>query len=135
MTAHISITGNIGQEPEARTTKGGDNTLNFSVADSKRRKDDSDRWVDVWTTWYRVTLWQDAADLYADRLHKGDRVIVTGRPRLREYQDRGGNTRQSLEVENAVVAIVPRGERAQRAADPAPAADSSWGPADDTPPF
>lgn len=126
MTATITVTGNLGQEPEPRTTSSGTPTLSFSVADTKRRRDQSGGWEDVWTTWYRVTLWQEAAELYTDRLHKGDRVVVTGRPHLREYQDRDGNTRQSLDIENAIVAIVPR---------QASSGGNTGGYDGDTPPF
>ena len=93
----IIIVGYLGRDPELRYTPQGTAVCNFSVATTERRKDKSGEYQDV-TTWFNVSLWGNRAEQTSQYLSKGKLVYLEGRLTQREYQDRDGNTRTSLDV-------------------------------------
>jgi single-strand DNA-binding protein len=94
----ITIVGYLGKDPELRYTPQGVPVCDFSVATTERKKDRTGEFQDQ-TTWFRVTFWRNQAELANQYLSKGKQVYVEGRLSQREYQDRDGNTRYSLEVQ------------------------------------
>ena len=99
MTDTITFTGNLAAEPEHRILGGGASVTNFRVGSTHRRFDKStERWVDVYTNWYQVSAYRALGENAFASLHKGDRVIVTGRLRLREW-DNGTKRGLAVEVE------------------------------------
>ncbi|WP_051191844.1 single-stranded DNA-binding protein [Microbacterium luticocti] len=87
MSDMITITGNIATEPERRLTGGGVPLTTFRVASSQRYFDrDKKEWVESTTNWYQVSVFRTLGEHAAASLHKGERVIVTGKLRLREWQ-------------------------------------------------
>jgi single-stranded DNA-binding protein len=54
-----------------------------------RGRRDGDRWVDGETSYFRCNAWRELAEHLAESLHKGDRVIVTGRLRSRTWETEG----------------------------------------------
>jgi single-strand DNA-binding protein len=93
----IIIVGYLGRDPELRYIPDGTPVCDFTVATTERRKDKSGETQEV-TTWFRVTAWRRLAESASQYLSKGRQVYVEGRLTQREYQDRDGNTRFSLEV-------------------------------------
>jgi single-strand DNA-binding protein len=93
----IILVGYLGRDPELRYTPDGTPVCDFSVATTERRKDKAGELQDI-TTWFRVTVWRRQAELAGQYLAKGRQVYIEGRLTQREYQDRDGNTRYSLEV-------------------------------------
>src|SRR5215510_14133012 len=93
----IILVGYLGRDPELRYTPDGTPVCDFSVATTERRKDRSGEMQDL-TTWFRVTAWRRLAEVAGQYLAKGKQVYVEGRLLQREYQDRDGNTRYTLEV-------------------------------------
>ncbi len=88
----ISIIGNVGRDPETRQLASGDNVASFTVATTERNKNG-----DV-TTWFRVSAFAQLADVCQKYLRKGSYIYIEGSLTQREYTDRDGATRQSLDV-------------------------------------
>ena len=93
----ITIVVYLGRDPYLRYTPQGTAVCNFSVATTERRKDRSGEFQDI-TTWFNVSLWGSRAEATNQYLSKGKLVYIEGRLTQREYQDRDGKTRTSLDV-------------------------------------
>ena len=108
----ITIVGYLGRDPDLRYTPQGTAVCNFSVATTERRKDRSGEFQDI-TTWFNVSLWGSRAEATNQYLSKGKLVYIEGRLTQREYQDRDGNTRTSLDVNASDLQFVgARGDEA-----------------------
>lgn len=92
----ITLIGRATADAELRFTSGGKAVATLNVADNHRRKDGNE-WVDDGTTFYRVTAWEHLAEQMAEHVKRGQRVIVVGEVRNREYE-RDGEKRRSLEI-------------------------------------
>lgn len=96
----ITIVGNLVADPELRYINSGDAVANFRVASTPRRYDAaSGNWVDGEPMFLTCNLWRKPGENLANSLHKGDRVIVTGKLRQRSYNDKNGDRRTIFEVE------------------------------------
>ena len=73
----VIIVGNLGKDPEMRFTPQGQAVTSFSVATSRKFKQ-GDEWKSE-TTWFRVSVWGNAAESANKNLKKGSRVLVEGR--------------------------------------------------------
>jgi single-strand DNA-binding protein len=92
MSNHITIHGNVSQEPEMRVTTSGLNVLSFSVADSYG-KDEKKK-----VTFHNITVFGQLAENVASSIKKGDSVIVTGRMETDEYTKKDGTKGKSTKV-------------------------------------
>jgi single-strand DNA-binding protein len=95
MTDTITLTGLVATEPKHLTTSEGLAITSFRLASSLSRFDRSTgKWIDVGTNWYTVSAFRRLAVSAAVSVSKGDRVVVTGRLRLRDWKnaDRAGMT-------------------------------------------
>jgi single-strand DNA-binding protein len=118
----ITTVGNVG-EPALKFTPQGKPVLEFSLAENHSKKNASGGWDEDGTTWRRVTIWDKKAETLAEVLKKGDRVIVTGSERLREYTAKDGTQGKSLEVTARDIGIIPRNpQQGQQGA-----AANTWG--------
>lgn len=93
----IIIVGNLGRNPELRYTPQGTAVCDFSLATNERRKDQTGDSKDE-TTWFKVTFFGRQAEVANQYLAKGRQVYVEGRLRAREWTDKDGKVRTSLEV-------------------------------------
>lgn len=93
----IIIVGYLGRDPELRYTPQGTPVCDFSIATTERRKDKSGEFQDH-TTWFRVSLFGRQAEVASQYLSKGRQVYVEGSLTQREYTDKEGNARTSLDV-------------------------------------
>ncbi|WP_052226403.1 single-stranded DNA-binding protein [Microbacterium mangrovi] len=90
MTDSITITGNI-TEPELRTMPNGDAVLSFRIGAPHRVFDRAQqKWVEKSTSWYSVSAFRGLAQHAFASLHRGDRVVVHGRLRLKEWENASG---------------------------------------------
>lgn len=107
--ADIQIVGNVGNI-DLRYTPSGKAALNLSIAENHRRRDQSGEWQDDGTTWWRATVWDRQAETLAETLTKGDRVLVTGQVRSRDYE-KDGEKRTVYDVNARHVAVIPKAPR------------------------
>lgn len=128
--ATINFTGNLGGEPKVEYTQSGNAKLEFSVADTKGKKDAQGNWDKEAekTQWFRCTLWGPDAEYYVERLRKGARVSVYGELMAREYVDNSGGNRTSLDVTVRGLSVInKRGETpAPTQQQQQPAAQDPW---------
>lgn len=133
--AQVTITGNVGSV-DLRFTQNNKAVCTVSVAENHRKKDQSGQFIDDGTTWRNVTFWERMAEAVADSVQQGQRVIVTGDERLREFQAKDGSTGKSLEINgrDIGVLVMPKRDDQPNATggqsggwpQPAPAGDA-WG--------
>lgn len=112
--AKIILVGNLGRDAELKYTPSGAAVLEFSLAVNERSGDRAAGGQET-TTWFRVNVWGKQAESLKQYLVKGKQVYVDGRLRVREYNDRDGKTRTSLEVRADQIQLLGgRGEAMER---------------------
>lgn len=94
----FTFSGFIGRDPVKRTLPSGSDVVNFSVALCKRKKEDPTLWLDI-------AVYGKHGD-FAQSLRKSDQVVITGALYARNYTDKNGNERQTLEVNATNIAKV-----------------------------
>lgn len=93
----ITITGLVATAPRHVVTAEGLAITSFRLASSQRRYDRANqKWIDGDTNWYSVTTFRQLAVNTAGSVSKGDRVLVTGRLRVREWDS---GERQGINVD------------------------------------
>ena len=97
----VTLIGNLGADPEVRSTSGGNRVATFSLATSRSWNSPSGEKQEK-TEWHRCVVWNSKASTLADiverYLKKGDKVYVEGRIEYRQWQDKEGQTRYSTEI-------------------------------------
>jgi single-strand DNA-binding protein len=100
---HVTITGNLTDDPELKHTANGNPVANFRLAVTDRIKD-GDSWRDGDTSYFRINVWRQLAEHVTDSLSKGDRAVVIGRLKSRSWETPDGDKRSVVEVEADEVA-------------------------------
>jgi len=103
----MMIIGNLGADPELRYTPAGKAVTNLRVAVNDRHRGPDGEWVEE-TQWFRVELWDQAAERAAERFRKGNKVFAEGQLRVREYEGNDGQKRSSVEIRFARVQSLER---------------------------
>ncbi|MFJ4225019.1 single-stranded DNA-binding protein [Microbacterium sp. NPDC089695] len=86
----VTIVGNVATDPTQGRTTGGAPVTNFRLASTHRRFDDATQtWIDVTTNWYSVAAFRGLAENVTASLRAGDSVIVTGRIKIRAWENNG----------------------------------------------
>lgn len=93
----VQVIGNLGSDPEIRSTSGGTKVTTLSVATNRSWTDRNGN-EQTATEWHRVVLWERLAEVAQEYLGKGDRVYVEGRIQYREWEDDDGRTRHTTEI-------------------------------------
>src|SRR5918997_1576387 len=106
----MMIIGNLGADPELRYTPGGKAVTDLRVAVNDNRKGPDGEWIEE-TLWFRVSVWEQAAERMAEQLRKGNKIYAEGQLRVREFEGRDGEKRQSLELAFARVVNLERRPR------------------------
>jgi single-strand DNA-binding protein len=95
----ITLTGIVGTEPRVVTTGEGLAITSFRLASTQRRFDrGQEKWVDGETNWYTITTFRQLAANSAVSVKKGERILVTGRLRIREWEN-GGKSGTNIDIE------------------------------------
>jgi len=101
----ITITGNVGKDPEQRTVQGGDTVTSFSVAVRQGFKQDAA------TVWFRCSVWGKRGDTIKQHLAKGAKATVVGELTIGEYQ---GKPQYDVRVADVDWSKSQGGERPQQ---------------------
>ena len=97
MINKVTLIGNLGRDPEVRTTGAGMAIGNLRLATTERVKDREGNWTDH-TEWHTVVCFGRTAENVAKYLTKGRQVYIEGKLRTREWQDKEGAKRISTEI-------------------------------------
>ena len=99
MSEHVTITGLVATTPRHLVTQDGLPITSFRLAASQRRFDrNQNKWIDGETNWYTITAFRQLAINTSHSISKGDRIAVTGKLRVRDW-DNGERAGTSVEVE------------------------------------
>jgi single-strand DNA-binding protein len=138
----VILIGNLGKDPEIRTTPQGTSLARFSIATSTTWKDASGAKQER-TEWHDIVAWEKLAQICGEYLHKGKMVYVEGSLQTRSWEDQNGQKRYKTEIKTSNVVMLSRREDGVRAggaptrevADAAEATVASGPSYDDDVPF
>ena len=134
----VTLLGNLGQDPEVRSTANGTPVANFTMATSRRWKEGDE--LKEHTDWHRVVAFGRTAEIIGEYVRKGSQLYVEGRLQTRAYLDRDEARRYVTEVIAQRVQLlgrpqdqkVPKGGEVSAAPSAPPEPE---GPLDDDIPF
>src|SRR3984885_3972680 len=95
----VILVGNLGKDPEVRTTQSGSKIVNLTLATSENWTDRASGERKERTEWHRVVIFNDRIGEVAKRyLRKGRKVYIEGSLQTRKWTDQGGQEKYSTEV-------------------------------------
>jgi single-strand DNA-binding protein len=83
----VILLGNVGKEPEIKSTPGGMVIATFSIATSDRVKDKDGTYQDR-TEWHNLVAFQRTAEIVRDYVKKGNKLYVEGKIQTRSWDDK-----------------------------------------------
>ena len=99
MSESFTVSGLVATTPRHLVTQEGLPITSFRLASSKRRFDKSKKiWVEGETNWFTITSFRQLAINSAASISKGDRIVVAGRLKVRDW-DNGERSGTSVEVD------------------------------------
>jgi single-strand DNA-binding protein len=81
------LLGNVGKDPEIRSTNGGSLVASFSLATADRQKDGQGNWQDK-TEWHNLVAFNRTAEIVRDYVKKGSQLLIEGKIQTRSWDDR-----------------------------------------------
>ena len=100
----VILVGNLGADPDQRSTQSGRAVTSFRIATNERWNDSNGNPQDR-TQWHRIVTWGRLAELCGQHLRKGRRVYLEGRIQNRSYE-KDGQTRYTTEIVAANVVFL-----------------------------
>ena len=97
MVNKVILVGNLGKDPQTRSTPNGQEVATLTVATSEKYKDKSGE-LQERTEWHTVVVWGKQAESCGKYLTKGRQVYVEGRLATRKWTDKEGAERYTTEV-------------------------------------
>jgi len=95
----VILVGNLGRDPEIRSTQNGGRIANFSLATSESWKDRNTGERKERTEWHRVVIFNDNLVSVVERfVKKGAKLYIEGVLRTRKWTDQGGQERYTTEI-------------------------------------
>src|SRR5580693_7203115 len=109
----VTLLGNVGKDPEIRSTPGGTMVANLTLATSDRQKDAQGNWQDR-TEWHNLVAFTRTAEIVRDYVKKGSKLYIEGKIQTRSWDDKeSGQKRYRTEViVNELVLLSSREEGA-----------------------
>lgn len=127
MINKVILVGNLGRDPEVRSTQSGQPVASFTLATSRKWKDKNGQRQEQ-TEWHNIVCWGRQAEVAGQYLTKGKQIYVEGRLQTRSWDDRQtGEKRYRTEVvcENFQM-LGPRQQDFEAAGPGAPAGGPSY---------
>ena len=109
----VILIGNLGKDPEIRTTPQGTTLARFSLATTTAWKDASGAKQER-TEWHDIVAWEKLAQICGEYLQKGKQVYVEGSLQTRSWEDQNGQKRYKTEVKASNVVMLGRREDGAR---------------------
>lgn len=94
----VFLLGNVGKDPEIRSTASGTTVASFSLATAERTKGQDGNWTDK-TEWHNIVCFQRTAEVVRDYVKKGTQLFLEGRIANRSWDDKeSGQKRYKTEI-------------------------------------
>ena len=94
----VLLLGNVGKDPEIRSTAGGMTVASFTLATADRQKDAQGNWADK-TEWHNLVCFQRTAEVVRDYVKKGTQLFIEGKIQTRSWDDKeSGQKRYKTEI-------------------------------------
>ena len=94
----VLLLGNVGKDPEIRSTAGGMTVASFSLATADRAKDAQGNWADK-TEWHNIVCFQRTAEVVRDYVKKGTQLFIEGKIQTRSWDDKtSGEKKYKTEI-------------------------------------
>ena len=127
-----TLIGNLGADPEVRSTSNGGRVATLSLATSRQWKGASGEKQEK-TEWHRVIFWNNKganlADIAERYCKKGDKVYVEGSIEYRTWQDKEGQTRYTTEINGReLILLSGKGDGGEAFSAPKAAAEAAAKP-------
>jgi single-strand DNA-binding protein len=111
----VFLLGNVGKDPEIRSTQGGMTVASFSLATAERAKDAQGNWADK-TEWHNIVCFQRTAEVVRDYVKKGSQLLVEGKIQTRSWDDKtSGEKKYKTEILCNELTLLGGGPRAEGA--------------------
>ena len=90
----VILLGNVGKDPEIRSTPSGTMVANFTLATSDRTQDAQGNWQDR-TEWHNLVAFKRLAEIVRDYVKKGSKLYIEGKIQTRSWEDRETKAKRS----------------------------------------
>ena len=121
------VLGNLGQDPDGRSTSGGQMVANFSLATNRSWTDRNGQRQEQ-TEWHKIVAWAKLAEIIEQYLKKGDQVYIEGRLQTRSWEDKSGEKRYTTEIVAQEMVMLGSGGGARGGFGGGPSNNDSAGP-------
>src|SRR5512137_1158052 len=106
----VLLIGRLGQKPEVRFLQQGRAVGRFTLATNERFTNPTTNQTQDRTEWHRIVVWGKLAEFCEKYLTKGRQILIEGKLRTRDWQDKEGNKRRTTEVEAINIVLLGRRE-------------------------
>lgn len=94
----VFLVGNLGQDPDVRTTGAGTQVVSLNIATDESYKDKASGQLVPKTEWHRVVLFGKIAEVAGNYLKKGSKIYIEGKLQTRKWQSKEGVDRYTTEI-------------------------------------
>lgn len=119
MVNKVILVGNVGLDPEIRTTESGVKVARVRLATTERIYNRQTNESSDYTEWHTITLWRGLADVVDRYVRKGSQLYIEGRLRTREWTDKDNIKRYTTEILADEMKLLGRKSDGQQGGAPA----------------
>lgn len=94
----VTLCGNVGRDPEVRTTQDGTRVANVSLATNDRWRDRHTGERRERTEWHKLVFYGKVAEIVEKHVRRGSKLLIEGKLQTREWEDREGTKHWTTEV-------------------------------------